>query len=298
MKSTKVILPDEFLCCNCGILPIIEFTEGMVLRELEKNGKSTYCKTCVKKYNEKYYIENKEKYKQWSTDYRIKNKKTVSEYHKKYRFENKEKFSQYRKNHYENNKEYYKKYRETNKEKISMNRKEYYENNKGYYEEKNKEYYKNNTLYYKENSKKWRKDNGLQLKSTRIWNGTNTEYNLNDFLNNKGIVYFIGDIHGLYVKIGITSSIFSLSHRFRTIQGCNPMPLKLLGFIQDDNAAKLERRLHEQFKIHNRIGEWFVISPDITRYIKENCMHIELANTMIGETYLSLPSILADDMGY
>lgn len=172
-----------------------------------------------------------------------------------------------------------------------------------------KEWYKNNPekakrIYLKSNSKnaEYRKQNykdrGLQLKSKRIWNGTNTEYNLNDFLNNKGVVYFIGDTNGIYVKIGITSNIFSLSHRFRSIQGCNPMPLKLLGFIQTNNARKLEKQLHQQFKTHNRIGEWHILAPEINRYIKENCMHIELANTMIGETYLSLPSLLADDLGY
>lgn len=192
-----------------------------------------------------------------------------------------------------------KKWRKNNPEKQKGKSNEWQKNNKQHIQEYSRQYYQKNKMEIsKKRKERYKKDEGLQLKSKRIWNGTNTEYNLNDFLNNKGVVYFIGDIHGLYVKIGITSSIFSLSHRFRTIQGCNPMPLKLLGFIQTNNARKLEKQLHQQFKSHNRIGEWHILAPEINRYIKENCMHIELANTMIGETYLSLPSILSDDLGY
>lgn len=265
-------LPDTFVCSKCGELPIDRFTEGAVIYRIKKGQKTYLCKKCTNQYHKHYRNENKEKILKYNKQYRSERKSNISQYAKQYYSENKENMLEYQKQYYNDNKDNRQKY----------NKKYNYEN-------------RNKRLEY---NKQWKKDNGLQLKSTRIWNGTNTEYNLDDFLNNKGVVYFIGDIHGLYVKIGITSNIFSLSHRFRSIQGCNPMPLKLLGFIQTNNARKLEKQLHQQFKTHNRIGEWHILAPEIQRYIKENCMYIELANTMIGETYLSLPSLLADDLGY
>jgi len=103
--------------------------------------------TNIKKYEKKYYQENREKAKL----YYEKNKERKKKYVKKYNEENKECKKKYLKKYLEENKEKIKKqrkkYREENKEKIKERKKKYREENK----EKLQEYYKK---YSEENKEK------------------------------------------------------------------------------------------------------------------------------------------------
>ncbi len=134
----------------------------------------------------------------------------------------------------------------------------------------------------------------IKITSPNIQDNSLLKYNLRDIINDKKVVYFIGDVNGTYVKIGVTESILSLSHRFRTIQGCSPLKLKLLGFIQTIDNYKLEKELHKKYKAkgYHRHGEWFIRAPEIDRYITSNCIKIDLANTLFGETYINLETII------
>jgi len=98
-----------------------------------------------KKYNQKYYLENKEKLKEYHKKYWLNNKERNKEYQKKYREKNKEKLNKYywknieklKKYHLEYNiknnekrKKYQKKYREENREKKLKDSKEHYLKNR------------------------------------------------------------------------------------------------------------------------------------------------------------------------
>lgn len=107
-------------------------------QELDANMNTNRCYTTNEQKKE-YYVNNKDKIKEYDKKYRENNKKKRNEYGKKYHQDNKDKINEKSKKYYENNKEkikeYQQSYRENNKEKL----KEYYENNKDTINEKNKE---------------------------------------------------------------------------------------------------------------------------------------------------------------
>jgi hypothetical protein len=92
-----------------------------------------------KKYETKYYQNNKEHYKEYHKVYDKKWYENNKEYKKKYREDNKEHYKEYRKNNKKLLKQKTKEYCEKNKELLKQKAKEYYQNNKNDILEKRKE---------------------------------------------------------------------------------------------------------------------------------------------------------------
>lgn len=67
------------------------------------------------------------------------------------------------------------------------------------------------------------------------------------------MIYFIQVKQKAYVKIGFTSKcpLGRMAH----LQGGNPFPLRLLGYI--DGPQEIEGKLHRRFCRHRMKGEWF-----------------------------------------
>ena len=80
---------SKMKCCNkCKEeKPLTEYSKG----KSNKDGLNTHCKSCVKAYNIKWNIKNKEKVKQYNEQYFIDN----PEYNKKWQRNNKEKQKSY-----------------------------------------------------------------------------------------------------------------------------------------------------------------------------------------------------------
>lgn len=69
----------------------------------------------------------------------------------------------------------------------------------------------------------------------------------------QGFVYCISD--GTAVKIGRTSN--HPSNRIAELQTGNPRLLKLLAFVETDDATAAEIAMHRKFAHLNVLGEWF-----------------------------------------
>jgi len=102
----------------------------------------------LKQYYEQYYLDNKEKINETSKKCRLDNKEKIKEYNRQYRLDNKEKKKQYDKQYRLDNKEkkkqYNKQWRLDNKEKKEQYNKQYYLDNR----EKLKQYRLNNKDYH------------------------------------------------------------------------------------------------------------------------------------------------------
>lgn len=77
-------------------------------------------------------------------------------------------------------------------------------------------------------------------------------------------VYFIAeneneDHNLLRVKIGRSKD---LQVRLRALQTGSPYDLKLMGWIESDNDAQLEQKLHERYSDKNIRLEWFYLDPE------------------------------------
>jgi len=75
----------------------------------------------------------------------------------------------------------------------------------------------------------------------------------------KSCVYIITD--GDVCKIGVTTNLI---HRLKCLQSGYPKPLKVLACCS--GSYNLEKKLHEMFNDHHRLGEWFDLTLDITLY--------------------------------
>jgi len=83
--STKV-------CTKCGAeKPLSEFSKHKARRD----GVRATCKDCSKEYNRKYYIENREKFKEEALKYRTENPEKVRESNRKWQAKNPEKVLKY-----------------------------------------------------------------------------------------------------------------------------------------------------------------------------------------------------------
>jgi hypothetical protein len=80
-------------------------------------------------------------------------------------------------------------------------------------------------------------------------------------------VYFVKCTE--FVKIGITSG--SVKTRIDDFRVGNPHELTLLATIQTD-SPKLDSELHRRFSRYRHRGEWFLWSPAIEKYIRENAI--------------------------
>jgi len=77
-------------------------------------------------------------------------------------------------------------------------------------------------------------------------------------------VYLIIASNGL-VKIGRTVNVIQ---RLNCLQSMSPIPLKLIGYIEDGTASKIERELHLYFSDKRVRGEWFDLSNANIEFIK------------------------------
>jgi mRNA-degrading endonuclease YafQ of YafQ-DinJ toxin-antitoxin module len=75
-----------------------------------------------------------------------------------------------------------------------------------------------------------------------------------------GYVYLIGEIgnEGKY-KIGSTRAK-SVDKRLKQLQTGNSSALFIKELYETEHPFKLEKMLHNRFKSHNLIGEWFELS--------------------------------------
>ncbi|MBY3043204.1 GIY-YIG nuclease family protein [Rhizobium ruizarguesonis] len=86
-------------------------------------------------------------------------------------------------------------------------------------------------------------------------------------------VYFLGeDEKGCNrIKIGVAKNIAA---RRRKLQTANSEELRLLGWIETDDAFQVERLLHQKFDARHVRGEWFDIEPaDILPILKRKGRH-------------------------
>jgi hypothetical protein len=115
------------------------------------------CKIAEKEYRKKYYLENKERFKEKSGEYRNANREKYREWDRKYKQSAKGK--QTRKEYEEANREkvraWQKKYRDANKEKA----RKYYEDNKERMNKYNKKYILENREKVSEKRKRYRETN-------------------------------------------------------------------------------------------------------------------------------------------
>ena len=98
------------------------------------------------------------------------------------------------------------------------------------------------------------------------------------------LVYFFATINDEFVKIGYAMS--NLYRRMEQLQvGC-PIPIKLVGIITCEDKSemlKYERAIHNNFQVHNTVGEWFRLVPEISDYIEDS--------TELGKDVLESDSI-------
>ena len=87
------------------------------------------------------------------------------------------------------------------------------------------------------------------------------------------VVYFIaenenGDYDNLRIKIGISKDIHK---RLNQLQTGSPYELKLMGWIEADDAKQLEKALHNKYRGRKAHGEWFQLSScDVLAELKSH----------------------------
>lgn len=77
-------------------------------------------------------------------------------------------------------------------------------------------------------------------------------------------VYAIARHDTKEVKIGVSANPL---RRLETLQAANGEPLKLVAVVL--GGVELEVELHERFKAHRKMGEWFHLSPELLAWIEE-----------------------------
>lgn len=92
-----------------------------------------------------------------------------------------------------------------------------------------------------------------------------------------GFVYLIGEVdnYGVY-KIGSTRAK-DINKRLRQLQTANSSLLYIKESYETKHPFKLEKMLHNRFKSHKLIGEWFELSEANVGDFKgicDDCMRI------------------------
>jgi hypothetical protein len=81
------------------------------------------------------------------------------------------------------------------------------------------------------------------------------------------MIYFIQQGYDGPFKIGYTSNHQTMEDRVPSLQVGNPMPLRLIGFVDGDMDT--EKMLHDHFTGFRMVGEWFNVSmQEIFRALK------------------------------
>ncbi|UCC72095.1 MAG: excisionase family DNA-binding protein [Gemmatimonadota bacterium] len=95
-------------------------------------------------------------------------------------------------------------------------------------------------------------------------------------LDGVDLVYFAQavDVVPKLIRIGTARS---LPQRWRTLCAENASRLALLGVQVDDDATRLERRLHRRFDSWRHHDEWFEPADELLRYIAASTVAAERA---------------------
>lgn len=80
-----------------------------------------------------------------------------------------------------------------------------------------------------------------------------------------GLIYFISEEFGEFIKIGITHDDVIL--RLKSIQTGNPRDLLILHSFWSEDARNKEKEIHKLFDDLNVKGEWFLKDKEIMDYI-------------------------------
>ena len=75
--------------------------------------------------------------------------------------------------------------------------------------------------------------------------------------NNKGYVYFVKNGYNNLIKIGKT---LNLQIRLNSFSTSFSDGVFLVGYIYSENYSEIEKKIHEDFKLKRKTGEWFDIS--------------------------------------
>lgn len=97
-------------------------------------------------------------------------------------------------------------------------------------------------------------------------------------------VYFIQPTGGGLIKIGCAKSLDNLIARFRGLQLLCPVPLTLLGIIEESPGGdmhSIEHWTHLDFRHLAHHGEWFEPGQDLLAFIKANARPLEIRGGII-----------------
>lgn len=89
-----------------------------------------------------------------------------------------------------------------------------------------------------------------------------------------GYVYFIAARPRGDIKIGLAKDVRA---RLATLQTASPQKLVLLGVIEHEDAAGLERHIHGVFAAERVRGEWFTASADLKAFIARHAVPMVIA---------------------
>jgi hypothetical protein len=139
------------ICKKCGYNKVIsEFNKNIRM----KDGLTSSCAACERKYKKEYYKKNKERISETQKEYYKKTRDKKLKYQREYQKNNQGKIKEYKKKYRIQNEQRVlaakKKYREENKEKISKQQRENYQKNKHKRITASREYYYNNQEKIKE----------------------------------------------------------------------------------------------------------------------------------------------------
>ena len=112
----------------------------------------------------------------------------------------------------------------------------------------------------------------VRRKTKRNMTNNKTHYAKRDDLkseySDKKIVYFIRVDNTNIYKIGHTRDMPTMKERFIIIRAYNHINLSIYGYIQCNNAIRLENEIHTLLKDHKIRGEWFNFNIDILNQYK------------------------------